>query len=1675
MPLIPLFRLFGRATWTVGSLLLALAANPIFAQTAPSAADGFNPSVTGTVEAIAQQADGRIILGGIFNAVAPNGASVSTPVNSLIRVRVDGSLDAVYPIGPLNTIAPEVKIVAVQTNGMLLAAGSFTTASSAISNFARFTTSGALDTSFNVQLTGTFSASVTAIAVQPNGQIIIGGNFTSVQGVGATAPVVRNHIARLNADGSLDLTFNPNANAQVDAIYVVPAQYTTTGQPQILIGGAFTTINPNTITTTANPAIPLNHIARLNMDGTADAQLTAGVVTGFNPNANNQVSQFAITPDGKIIIAGAFTNVQPNGAASLTPTPFIARLNWDGSVDTAYQAAVTAQITAIALQANGQLVIAGTFTEVEFAGSTSTSVGYIARLNPDGTTDGTYNPGTNSPVNALLLQADGKVLVGGSFTQLHPGFDESATNRNGIARVNLDGTVDSNFDPDAYGGIGVIVSAPNGQYLIGGSFATVGGVTSTNLARLNSDGSVDPSFNPAPNGAVSTIAVQANGQIIVGGSFSTFGGVSYYDSLGNQIVNVARLNANGTVDTTFNPAPSGPVSALVIQPNGQILMGGSFQTILLPATTTLTGAPGYLVRLNTDGTPDITFIPNPNGAVDSILLEPSDNAVIVGGSFAGFTPLANNTSTGEQNLARLNLKDGTVDVSFDNFPDGTVLGLALQPNGQILVAGVFANVIPNGVETFTTVNNVTTTNLIPRNRIYRVNADGTLDTAFNPNADNSVYSVAATPSGQIWAAGLFRNIGGGAQAYVARLNATTGALDPTFNSTVNEDVRQLLPLANNQMVIAGGFTEVISAAGVVTTEYHVARFNADAPASLDTTFSTSAKIGGSFRAFALLPNGEVMVAGAFTNIGGAYATNLARVFSDNTYDNTFGADADGPVNTITFNSDGTTTYVGGAFANIGSGAAANFARLNADGTLDTSFTCNTDGAVYAAAVQPDGRVLLAGSFGHVNGAAHSAIARVNFGDGSLDTSFSPAVTGTVNSLAFAPQAGTGQTQIIVGGSFTAISGTAVSDLARLNANGTVDTSFNPKANGAIYAIAVQPDGKIVIGGAFTTVAGVSRNYLARLNTDGSLDPTYNPNPNGVVNALVLQLNPNITAAIPVTATLNLDSVVVGGSFTTVGGASYPNVARINYDGSVDATFNPAPDGPVLSLAIQEDGKIFLGGTFAHVSGLPRNGLARLSASAISASSITAGTATGTSGGVSIVTGRSFTWTYAGQAPDVSAVLFQSSYDLQTWTNLGNGTRVTGGANPAWTISGISTTLLYSGVFFIRVLAVENTSEYASGSQLGFTQEIYQVQPPTLFSATSLTPAVGKPFYYEIAATNAPTSYSATGLPPGVSLNGTTGVISGTPTTAGSYSVFVTMTNAGGSNTATLSINIGGAATVAATSRLLNLSSNATVASGQPLTDGFVITGPGSETVLLRGIGPGLTAYLPPNAANSTPLVTPGLALYNAAGNQILSAGSWDGSSTLMQIFNQVGAFPLTVGSTDAAVVTTLAPGNYTLIVSSADGSSGTALAEVYAADLSPLTVPQRLGNLSARGTVNTGVPVTGGFVIGGTTPKQVLLRGVGPALGSFGITNSIPTPVLTIYNAANAVVGTNSGWGTQTNGTTAASIAAAAATAGAFPLPAGSADAALLLTLAPGTYTGQVTDAGGNAGPALFEVYSLSP
>jgi hypothetical protein len=245
-------------------------------------------------------------------------------------------------------------------------------------------------------------------------------------------------------------------------------------------------------------------------------------------------------------------------------------------------------------------------------------------------------------------------------------------------------------------------------------------------------------------------------------------------------------------------------------------------------------------------------------------------------------------------------------------------------------------------------------------------------------------------------------------------------------------------------------------------------------------------------------------------------------------------------------------------------------------------------------------------------------------------------------------------------------------------------------------------------------------------------------------------------------------------------------------------------------------------------------------------------------------------------------------------------------------------------------------------------------------------------------------------------------------------------------------------------------------------------------VLLRAVGPGLATF-----GVVSPVATPTLQLFSN-GTLIAANSGWGSSSTLSSVFTQVGAFPLTTGSADAALLTSLAPGAYSITVFDPTGRGGSVLAEVYDASSLPLTTTQRLSNLSSRNGVSPSFPVlTVGFIVSGTSTKSLLIRGVGPALATYGVSGYLKDPVLTVYNSGGTLIGLNAAWSTQSPASsyqasaTAADLAAAAVNAGAFPLAAGSADSALLVNLTPGTYTVEVTSASGGSGQALAEVYEL--
>ncbi len=355
--------------------------------------------------------------------------------------------------------------------------------------------------------------------------------------------------------------------------------------------------------------------------------------------------------------------------------------------------------------------------------------------------------------------------------------------------------------------------------------------------------------------------------------------------------------------------------------------------------------------------------------------------------------------------------------------------------------------------------------------------------------------------------------------------------------------------------------------------------------------------------------------------------------------------------------------------------------------------------------------------------------------------------------------------------------------------------------------------------------------------------------------------------------------------------------------------------------------------------------------------------------------------------------------------------------------------------------------------------------PVFTGAGTASGATGSPFSgYSVTASGSPTSFTATGLPPGLTLNSSTGAITGTPTGPGTFVVTVTATNGAGSNSFNLTITI-----AAGYARIANFSARAISGPGSDtLIVGFVVSGDG-KNLLVRGVGPALAAY-----GITSPLSDPVLSFDGPQG-LIATNSSWQTNSNnqnqgsfITAADSQVGAFALANGSHDAALLATVNQGAYTASIVSPNGTAGVALAEIYDADTGAAPAA-RLVNVSARMNVSGGQgTLIAGLVIEGNIPQTVLIRGDGPVLSTFGVPGVLSDPQLTLFSGGTQVA-SNAGW--STGSTPAAQISDAAAQVGAFPLPSGSKDSALLVTLQPGAYTIEVTSVSGATGVALVEVY----
>ncbi len=1138
----------------------------------------FDPGMgaDGIVRSMTKQTDGKVIIGGWFNNVG------GLPRPGLARLNSDGSLDASFPSGSGPNSG--VLAVALQDDGQIMIAGDFTSVNGvARQRVARLNPDGSLAVGFDPGV-GPDQA-VWAVAAQADGRVWIGGDFYNVGG----AP--RRSIARLNVNGSLDTN-----SASVTEPNGVVRALALQADGRVLIGGGFTSVN----------GVLRGRFARMETNGTVDA--TFGL-----SGANDFVNAITVQNDGRILIGGFFTSVAD------TPRNRIARLQSNGSLDNGFDPGPGPDngVNAIAVQGDGKVVVGGGFTSIN-----GRPRGRLARLYPEGRLDGVFEfaPGTDNWIEAVTLQGDGHILIGGAFTQVGgvsrsrvarviggdpppfaPIIDTSPTNQTVAEGVNLTLTASVRGFPEPgyqwqFNGVNLsgtaedIFKLRNVRLTNAGIYAIVasnslGSVTGTVavltvLPAPTQPGSpvIDFHAGTGPNRVVNSIAVQGDGKILIGGGFTTVDGVSR--------LGVARLAADGSLDGSFvsTLVQQGFVQSVVAQGDGRILVGGYPQP--------------SLARLLASGLVDPAFTNSIalTEYVEAVAVQ-TDGKLLVGGSvFIGSSPV----------IRRLE-SNGLPDTNFVVQPDtaGSAYAVMVQPDARILVGG-----------SFTTINGVA------RGGIARLNPDGSIDPSFNPGsgANGCVNAIVRQNDGRIVIAGQFSRFNGVSRNRVARLHPN-GTLDLSFNPGPGPDA-QIFAVAltgDGRILIGGGFTGVNGIA-----RGHIARLNSDG--TLDFGFDPGTGTDGTVEAIVVDADGSALIGGSFFTVNGVPRPGIARVRGGGpvslapaivvpptnqvvaagedvlltvlatgvpapTYqwqfngENIPGADAwvlplrnvrstNGGVYRVRITNPHGTVTSGDAVLSVA------LPQRNA-GTPDIDFYSGAgpNDRVNAIVLQPDGRIVIGGKFTEFNGAPRGRLARLAR-NGALDATFAagPGADGSVNALAVLPDG-----KLIVGGTFTNILGVPRNRIARLNSDGSLDLAFDPGlgADGAVLAVAATADGQVLIGGEFSFVGGIPHPGVARFETGGAVDPTFVP--------------PWIGGSSVMAMILQGDGQLLLGGFMRLANGAFYGLARLTAQGSLDPAFtNPfGPNNAVLALTAQEDGRVLLGGHFGMVGGTPRSRIARL--------------------------------------------------------------------------------------------------------------------------------------------------------------------------------------------------------------------------------------------------------------------------------------------------------------------------------------------------------------------------------------------------------------------------------------------------------------------------------------------------
>jgi uncharacterized delta-60 repeat protein len=934
------------------------------------------------------------------------------------------------------------------------------------------------------------------------------------------------------------------------------------------IDTTFTQTGPATLGIENDTSVLLrtdSSIKRLNANGVQET-----VFRGFQ-------NSFALQPDGKIVVFARQS---------------LSRLNSDGTADSAFNSNSIGTVVffsppVIQLQEDNKIVLAASMD------------GLIRRFNPEGSSDpGFHAPVLEAPIlYTMLVQPNGKILLGGLFEKV--GNDP----RNGLARLNSDGTLDLSFNPASEIGTTIFSMAmqANGKILLTGRFNSMDGQPSTNIARLNPEGTLDTGFSvisPAnPGNSPIPLALEEDGTVLAGFS-SNLVRIANSEQATQSFVHVGSTltwlrggSSPEVFHTSFQSSVDG-VDWTELGTGKRITGGWSLNGVAVPLGSRLR-VRGYV----TGTSYYLDFVPGP----PAILTQPLDQT--------------NNVNT----VAALRvIAKGLEPMNFQWFKDGQSLTGA-QSASLVLsnVTGADSggySVTVSNAEGFSTSRVAQLSVIDPV--IFKqptsvwlnageplslsVDAAGTglvyqwkKDAQIIPGATSSTFVVtnagtAQTGNYQVILTGTYGTLESAIVS--AHVNsALMTAWNPKFEATTEWGLFQAGVIHDNDLFVGGLFRTQVT-----PFRRDLVKFKIDDPA-IDPSFAPEPKndddLGG-VTTLTIAPNGQLMVGGNFSTISGQRQPYLARLQPDASLDPLFKPVLEGP-----------------------------FAGL---------FT-----EVYDIEYQPDGRILIVGDFSSVNGQSRPGVARL-FPDGTLDESFNPDVS-SVPRLTWASLLQPDGKIIIYGW-----------DLMRLNADGTADTDFAGSINADSFgSVQLLPNNQLLVN----SQAAVFEPIVTLLNPDGTVD--FNFTGSRTHGSLVgLQADGKIliyklAEKTPITIVVTNGSTVT----PTTSFSSRSVLFRYDSDGSEDPSFSPVFNGSVM--AMQADGSFIIDEGFKNEGGVVVPGLGHIM---------------NTEPGTQYLTfdGTNATWFRGGTSPEVIRTVFEFSADGSAWTNLGEGVRIEGG----WRVGGL---------------------------------------------------------------------------------------------------------------------------------------------------------------------------------------------------------------------------------------------------------------------------------------------------------------------------------------------------------------------------------------------------------------------